>query len=246
MKAMILAAGYATRMYPLTLNFPKPLLEIGGSTILDRLVEDIRPIVDEIIVVTNHKFAQRFRDWAGDRATVLDDGSLTNETRLGAVRDMLLAARGREDDFLVMAGDNVLDFSLKSFAAYAAERGTSCLMRHYEADPERLRKTGVLTVNEVGRVLEMREKPAQPESCWACPPFYYYIREDLARLKEALSEGCPADAPGSFAAWLCRKTTVYAWEMKGRRYDIGSPESYEEVKKMFSRETEDETCCGKM
>ena len=140
MKCIILAAGYATRLYPLTENFPKPLLDVGGKPILDWLIEDVEGAVDEFRVVTNHKFADQFKTWAygrRERIVIVDDGTSTNETRLGAVRDIQLAADG-DGDYLVMAGDNVLDFSLRPFISYAQEKGTSCVMAHREERLEAL------------------------------------------------------------------------------------------------------------
>ena len=124
MKCIILAAGYATRLYPLTENFPKPLLKVGEKTILDWLVDDIAPLIDEFIVVSNHKFAQQFQAWAEgkqQKITILDDGTESNETRLGAVKDIQLAAQGITDECVVMAGDNVLDFSLQRFVHFSQE-----------------------------------------------------------------------------------------------------------------------------
>ena len=139
MKCLILAAGYATRLYPLTENFPKPLLLVGEKTILDWLVDDIdgAGLVDEYVVISNHKFAHHFEAWAKTKAqkiTVVDDGTSSNETRLGAVRDIQFAidTLSIDDDMLVIAGDNVLDFSLTKFVAYAKKKNTSCIMRYYE------------------------------------------------------------------------------------------------------------------
>ena len=240
MKTLVLAAGYATRLYPLTENFPKPLLEVAGKPILDWLIDDMDKtgLVDEYIIISNHKFAHIFEEWAvkSDRIRVLDDGTISNETRLGAVRDIQFAMDQLQldDDLLVMAGDNLLDFSLGDFVRYAADRKATCVMRYYEAEDMKLRKSGVLEIDETDRVLTMEEKPAQPKSHWCCPAFYCYTREDSHRITEAIENGCGVDAPGSFIAWLCGQTTVYAWEMPGRRYDIGNLESYEEVKKTFS------------
>lgn len=240
MKCLILAAGYATRLYPLTENFPKPLLEVAGKPILDWLIDDMDKtgLVDEYIIISNHKFAHIFEEWAvkSDRIRVLDDGTISNETRLGAVRDIQFAMDQLQldDDLLVMAGDNLLDFSLGDFVRYAADRKATCVMRYYEAEDMKLRKSGVLEIDETDRVLTMEEKPAQPKSHWCCPAFYCYTREDSHRITEAIENGCGVDAPGSFIAWLCGQTTVYAWEMPGRRYDIGNLESYEAVKKTFS------------
>ena len=238
MKCLILAAGYATRLYPLTENFPKPLLKVGEKTILDWLIEDIdrAGVVDEYVVISNHKFAGIFEEWAkGKRVTVLDDGTSTNETRLGAVRDIQFAIDrlGLDDDLLVIAGDNLLDFSLVRFIDYARAKGTTCIMRYYEPSVEKLRKTGVATVDSQDLVLSMVEKPAEPRSHWCCPPFYFYRREDVPLVKVGIESGCGVDAPGSFIAWLCGQTRVHAWEMPGRRYDIGNLASYEEVQRIY-------------
>ena len=240
MKCLILAAGYATRLYPLTENFPKPLLEVAGKPILDWLIDDLEQSggIEEYIVVTNHKFAGIFRDWAASHRTVtiVDDGTSTNETRLGAVRDIQFAVEqcGIDDDLLVMAGDNLLTFSLQGFLDYFREKGTTCIMRFYQPDLEKLHKTGVAEVDENGKILSMEEKPAQPKSHWCCPPFYIYKKEDLPLVATGIAEGCGTDAPGSFIAWLCSRTTVHAWEMPGDRLDIGNLDSYEDAKRKFN------------
>ena len=261
MKCLILAAGYATRLYPLTENFPKPLLKVGEKTILDWLMDDIASsgVVDRFIVVSNHKFATIFSQWAGERVvppshvaeggtvaggtalssagtvTVLDDGTESNETRLGAVRDIQLAIErcALDDDLLVIAGDNLLDFSLVQFIEYGRAKGTSCVMRYWEPSVEKLRKTGVASVDPDGRILSMEEKPADPKSHWCCPPFYFYRREDLPLVAKGIAEGCGVDAPGSFIAWLSTQVPVHAFEMPGRRYDIGNLSSYEEVQRTY-------------
>ena len=243
MKCLILAAGYATRLYPLTENFPKPLLKVGEKTILDWLIDDIDSagLVDEYIVISNHKFADIFERWAKEKIseksiiTVLDDGTSTNETRLGAVRDIQFAIErlGLDDDLLVIAGDNLLDFSLVRFLHHAQGKGTTCVMRYYEPSVEKLRKTGVATVDADGLILSMEEKPAEPRSHWCCPPFYFYRRSDVPLVKAGIDSGCGVDAPGSFIAWLSGQTPVYAWEMPGRRYDIGNLASYEEVQQSY-------------
>ena len=133
MKCLILAAGYATRLYPLTENYPKPLLKVGSKTILDWLIDDIDSSgrVDGFVVISNHRFAHVFEDWAPAGVTVVDDGTSSNETRLGAVCDIQFAIDrlALDEDLLVIAGDNVLDFSLCRFIDYAQSKGTSCIMR---------------------------------------------------------------------------------------------------------------------
>ena len=241
MKCLILAAGYATRLYPLTENFPKPLLKVGDKTILDWLVDDIAAsgVVDEFVVISNHKFAHHFEEWAatkGDvRVTVVDDGTMSNETRLGAVMDIQFAIDklGLDSDMLVIAGDNVLDFSLQKFLRYAADKGTSCIMRYYEPEEKRLRKCGVVTIDDADRIVRMAEKPAEPESNWCCPPFYYYTRNDARLVEKGIEAGCGTDAPGSYIAWLCTQAPVHAMEMPGSRYDIGNLESYAKVQETY-------------
>ena len=241
MKCLILAAGYATRLYPLTENFPKPLLKVGEKCILDWLVDDIDTVklVDEYVVISNHKFAIHFEQWAKTKTqkiTVVDDGTDTNETRLGAVKDIQFAIDTLKinDDVLVIARDNVVDFSLTQFIQYACDKKTSCVMRYFEADEKKLSKSGVLTINEQDKVLQMAEKPAKPQSNWCCPPFYYYTAKDTNLVKEGIASGCGTDAPGSYIAWLCTKTTVHAMEMPGKRYDIGNLESYKKVQEEYT------------
>ena len=240
MKCLILAAGYATRLYPLTENFPKPLLDVGGKTILDWLVDDIDTLgaVDEYVVISNHKFAHHFDAWAATKAqkvTVVADGTDSNETRLGAVRDIAFAIEGLglDDDMLVIAGDNVLDFSLTRFIASAQRKKTSCVMRYFEADKKKLSRSAALEIDGNDKVLGMEEKPAEPKSNWCCPPFYFYAREDAGRVRDGIAAGCGVDAPGSYIAWLCQQTAVHAMEMPGSRYDIGNLESYRVVQEQY-------------
>ncbi len=240
MKCLILAAGYATRLYPLTENYPKPLLKVGEKTILDWLIDDIDTAgtVDEFVVISNHKFAHHFNEWAktkSQKITVVDDGTESNETRLGAVKDIQFAIDmlGLDDDMLVIAGDNVLDFSLTKFISYAEEKKSSCIMRYYEADEKKLLKCGVVTIDECDRILEMTEKSPTPATHWCCPPFYYYTKEDAKRVPAGIEAGCGTDAPGSYIAWLCKQCAVHAMEMPGKRYDIGNLESYARVQEEY-------------
>lgn len=240
MKCLILAAGYATRLYPLTESFPKPLLKVGNKTILDWLVDDIDTlhIIDEYVVISNHKFISFFEDWKKTKnmnITIVDDMTSTNETRLGAVKDIEYAIDklNIKDDLLVIAGDNILDFSLTKFISYAIDKNTSCVMRYYEKDFKRLSKSGVISIDDNDLVLEMEEKPSTPKSNWCCPPFYFYKKEDSHLIKKAIKDGCKTDAPGSFIVWLYKQSKVHAFEMPGSRYDIGNLESYENVQQSY-------------
>lgn len=238
MKCIILAAGYATRMYPLTENFPKPLLAIKGKPILDWLMDDINKCgISEFIVVTNHKFYDQFVEWAnghdkGISIKVVDDGTTTNEKRLGAVKDIVLGvqADGTRDDYLVIAGDNILEFSFEGFIKFFEAKGAPCVMCYEENDLKKQQRTAIITFEADGLITTYEEKPSEPKGNHAVPPFYCYRAADIDRIEEALANGCGYDAPGSFAAWLSKHENVYAWEMPGKRIDIGTIEGYEAMK----------------
>ena len=244
MVCILLAAGYATRMYPLTENFPKPLLEIKGKPILDWVVDDLSfgGRVDRYVVISNHKFLPHFEKWVekkrsqGIPVEILDDGSTDNDNRLGAVKDIEFAIEklGLSDDLLVLAGDNVMDFSFNSFVAYFGQKQTTCIMRYRVPGLKGPCKFGVATVDSDGRVLNMVEKPQVPESEWAVPPFYIYKKSDLGLFRKGIESGCKTDAPGSFIEWLCKQTAVHAFEMPGQRFDVGSIEGYEKIRATYT------------
>ena len=255
MKNIVIAAGYATRLGELTKNFPKPLLKIGEKSILDRMLEDIDQIeeIDEHIIITNHKFAPIFEKWKDEEGrwekpiSIVDDGTETNETRLGAVCDLLLAINGGnqiingqsvnrqplDDDLLVVAADNLLFFSFQEFVDFAKEKGTSCIMCHEQPSIEKLQRTGVVELDENMRVLGMEEKPQVPKSHWAVPPFYIYLKKDLDLVRHAVENGCGKDAPGNLAHYMVEHTTMHAWPMSAGRFDIGSIDTYYEAVKRF-------------
>jgi glucose-1-phosphate thymidylyltransferase len=244
MKCVLLVAGYATRLYPLTRSLPKPLLEVGGRPILDWILEKALKVelLDEIILVSNSRFLGAFEGYLEKRklplrASCLDDGTTDNEHRLGAIADLALAIerRGLEDDILVLAGDNLFDFELSDFAAFFAAKGADCITTHALDDLEALRRTGVIELGADGRVLSFEEKPREPRSRFAAPPFYLYRRETLPLLREYLATGGNPDAPGNFLPWLLARKPVYAYRFEGRRYDIGTIESYEEVRALFAQ-----------
>ena len=243
MKTIVIAAGYATRLGELTRNFPKPLLKIGSTTILDRMLADIDTIndIDEHIIVTNHKFAHVFQEWAAKEqyakpVSIVDDGTETNDTRLGAVCDLLLAIDqlAIDDDLLVVAADNILHFSFREFVDFAKEKQTSCIMCHEQPSVEKLQRTGVIVVDEQWRVLNMEEKPQQPKSHWAVPPFYVYLKKDLPLVRASVANGCGKDAPGNLAHYMVEHTTMHAWPMTAGRFDIGSLDTYYEAQRLFS------------
>lgn len=252
MKNIVIAAGYATRLGELTKNFPKPLLKIGQNTILGRMLDDIDqiPEIDEHIIITNHKFAHIFEDWAKEvkyqkPITIVDDGTETNDTRLGAVCDLLLAieklsnrklSNGKwPDDLLVVAADNLLFFSFQEFVDFAKQKGTSCIMCHEQPSIEKLQRTGVVELDADHRVLGMEEKPQQPKSHWAVPPFYIYQKKDLDLVRHSVENGCGKDAPGNLAHYMVEHTTMHAWPMSAGRFDIGSLDTYYEAVEKYGK-----------
>ncbi|MBR0037806.1 MAG: nucleotidyltransferase family protein [Bacteroidales bacterium] len=245
MKNIVIAAGYATRLGELTKNFPKPLLKIGQKSILDRMLDDIDriPEIDEHIIITNHKFAHHFEAWKQTvrytkPITIVDDGTETNETRLGAVCDLLFAIEklNINDDMLVVAADNILFFSFQEFVGFAKAKGTSCIMCHEQPELAKLQRTGVVVLDENDKVLNMEEKPAEPKSQWAVPPFYIYLQKDLDIVKRSVENGCGKDAPGNLAHYMVDNTEMHAWKMTAGRFDIGSLDTYYEACEKFGKQ----------
>ena len=250
---IVIAAGYATRLGELTKNFPKPLLKIGERSILGRMLDDIDriPEIDEHIIITNHKFAHIFEEWKQKECrwqkpiTIVDDGTETNDTRLGAVCDLVLAIdklSNRKlsnskwpDDMLVVAADNLLFFSFSEFVKFAKEKGTSCIMCHHQPSIEKLQRTGVVELDENNRVMGMEEKPQQPKSHWAVPPFYIYMKKDLDLVRHSVENGCGKDAPGNLAHYMVEHTTMHAWPMSAGRFDIGSLDTYYEAVEKYGK-----------
>lgn len=244
MKNIVIAAGYATRLGELTKNFPKPLLKIGENTILGRMLDDIDkiPEIDEHIIITNHKFAGIFEEWASKQSymkpvTIVDDGTETNDTRLGAVCDLLFAMDKLkiDDDMLVVAADNILFFSFQEFVDFAKAKGTSCIMCHEQPSIEKLQRTGVIVLDDNDKVLNMEEKPQEPKSHWAVPPFYIYRKQELNLIRHSVENGCGKDAPGNLAHYMVEQVEMHAWKMTAGRFDIGSLDTYKEACEKFGK-----------
>ena len=244
MKNIVIAAGYATRLGELTKNFPKPLLKIGENTILGRMLDDIDkiPEIDEHIIITNHKFANIFEEWASTQSykkpiTIVDDGTETNETRLGAVCDLLFAMDKLKinDDILVVAADNILFFSFQEFVDFAKQKDTSCIMCHEQSNIEKLQRTGVIVLDDNDKVLNMEEKPQEPRSHLAVPPFYIYLKKDLDKVRHSVENGCGKDAPGNLAHYMVEQVDMHAWKMTAGRFDIGSLDTYKEACEKFGK-----------
>ncbi|MCY3683591.1 MAG: nucleotidyltransferase family protein [Gemmatimonadetes bacterium] len=245
MKAIILAAGYATRLYPLTKNFPKPLLEVGGKTILDHLLEQIKTIadIDGVYVVTNRRFYGHFADWArenraiqtGLETEVLDDGTNSNDNRLGAVGDIQFAIEARDvaDDVLVLAADNILLFSLPKLVNIFKSNPVSHIAVRHNPDYEDRKRRGNVQLDKYNRVLQFIEKPNRPISEWSALPVYIYPASILPRFEEYIANGGNPDAPGHFLEWLHTCETVYAFDIEGGVLDIGNRESLADARAFF-------------
>ncbi len=242
MKAIILAAGYATRLYPLTENQPKALLPINEKKILDFIVDEIDtiPEVNELILVSNHKFTPHFEEWAKVRTAhfpikVLDDGTVDDDTKLGAVGDMAFAVRtaGVDEDILVMAGDNIFTFPLLDFYRYFKKVNADCILIKELERKEDLQRMANAVLDEENRVTFMEEKPKEPKTRNAVFASYFYKKETLPLLETYLEEGNNPDAPGFFPSWLYQRKPVYAFAFEGECYDIGTHESYKEVQEIF-------------
>ena len=235
MKAVILAAGYATRLYPLTRDRPKHLLEVAGRPILDRLLDQL-PLeeLDEVYVVTNSRFAPRFREWAESTpfgAEVIDDGTTSDEDKLGAIGDLELAIRTKEiaDDLVVAAGDSLFTEPLDGFVEFARDKGAAVIAAYDVGDREAIKRLSALGLDADSRIVSFEEKPEEPASTLAGIALYYYPREILPLVAEYLAEGNNPDQPGRFVGWLYTRAPVYVWRVPGRWLDIGTPESLAEA-----------------
>jgi len=221
MKALILAAGYATRLRPLTDATPKQLLPVGGRPMVDWILDRIRETsADEVHLVTNARFAPDFERWAeGKVVQVHNDGTTSNEDRLGAIGDMEFV--GLDDDLLAIAGDNLFDYSLADYESYWHAKEGSCVAVHDVGDLELAKKYGIVDVDEEDRITNFVEKPADPPTTLCATATYLYRREDAGLVPTYLAEGNPPDQPGNFVAWLHKRAQVYAYRFPGDWYDVG-------------------------
>jgi len=240
-KAVVLAAGYATRLYPLTLDRPKALLPVGRRPLLEHLLAQLEPVrgLAEIYVVTNSKFAGQFRDWAAGyprEVRILDDGTSDEESRLGAIGDLRFAieSEGIDDDLLVLAGDNLFSESLAPFAQYARERDAPALGVYDVGDLDAIRRYNAIELAEDGRITFFEEKPEEPRSTLTGIALYFYPRQTLPLVSEYLAEGNDPDQPGRLVQWLYPRTAVYAWPVPGRWFDIGSEDTLAEADRAFT------------
>lgn len=242
MKAVILAAGYATRLYPLTLDRPKALLPVGGRPIVDHLLERLADVeLERIFLVTNSKFAGAFGEWASGRdgtpVQIVDDGTTHEETKLGAIGDLDLTIRAGaiDDDLLVLAGDNLFSESLAPFAAFGRAKGAPALGVYDVGDLEAIKRYSTIELADDDRVTYLEEKPERPRSTLTGIALYFYPRSALGLVREYLEAGYNPDQPGRLVQWLYPRVPVYAWRVPGRWYDVGSKETLAEADRAFTR-----------
>lgn len=240
MRALVLAAGYATRLYPLTLDKPKALLEVGGKPMLDYVLERLQAMgVDETIVVTNAKFAPHFEEWARTKSdvTVVNDGTTSNDDRLGAIGDIgfVVEQRGIGDDLVVVAGDNLFAEDVSGFASHGREVEAPVIAVHDIGDLTLMHEYNQIEIDAEGRIVFFEEKPTQARTTLAGVALYYYPASALPLVRQYLDEGNNPDQPGRLIQWLYPRTAVYTWRLPGEWYDIGSTETLQEADRIFSQ-----------
>ena len=247
MKLIILAAGYATRLYPLTLNQPKPLLTVAGKPILEHLLATLKGIeaIDHVFVVTNAKFADHFRRWAdgfqlnhtGPGFTVVNDNSTDDSNKLGAIGDLhlVLMREQIDEDIILVAGDNLFSHNLEAFGEFCQKKQAPVLAVYDVGDLEAVKKFNAIEVDEDEQITFFEEKPAQPKTTLTGIALYYYPRSSLPLIKRYVAEGNNPDQPGRLVQWMYQRTPFYVWQVPGLWYDIGSKETLEEANRLFQR-----------
>jgi glucose-1-phosphate thymidylyltransferase len=247
MRVLILAAGYATRLYPLTLTQPKPLLEVAGQPMIDYVLDNLAPIggIDRVYVVTNAKFAGQFTEWSRQyRAskskldfTVVNDGSTDDSNKLGAIGDihMVITSQNVEDDLMVVAGDNLFSESLQGFGRYCRAKNAPVLAVYDVGNLEEITKYNSISIDAEDKITYFEEKPKNPTSTLTGIALYYYPKSTLPRIRQYMAEGNNPDQPGRLVQWLYQRTPVYTWRVPGLWFDIGSKESLAEANTIFAK-----------
>lgn len=245
MKLLILAAGYATRLYPLTLNQPKPLLPVAGKPMIDHVIEkfDSCNEIDEILVITNHRFTEAFESWArkskgrhrGRPIRILNDQSTSDADKLGAIGDIRFAIkRGPvNDDLVIVAGDNLFSDTLEEYVRQCSKKGV--LIGVYDVgDLEAIKNYNNISVDREGKIVFFEEKPKQPQGTITAIALYHYPKSILPLIDRYISEGNNPDQPGRLIQWLYPRHPVFTYPVTGRWLDIGSREMYDEANKIFA------------
>ena len=246
MKVIILAAGYATRLYPLTLNQPKPLLKVAGKPIIEHVLDNLAPLqdLDCIYIVTNAKFTEHFQQWADQhRATqaksdlvVINDGSTDDSNKLGAIGDLhfVLTREQINDDLIIIAGDNLLNKSLEEFGEFCRQKNAPVVGVYDVGNLEETKKYNSIKVDGENRILFFEEKPQQPQSTVVAIALYYYPKHMLPLIEQYIAEGNNPDQPGRLVQWMYQRTPFYTWRVTGIWYDIGSKETLAEANRIFA------------
>ena len=246
MKLIVLAAGYATRLHPLTLNQPKPLLAVAGKPMIEHVLDNLQPIkeIDHIYVVTNEKFAGQFQRWADEyelkheRApiTIINDRTTDDSNRLGAIGDvdLVLTEANIDDDIIVVAGDNLFSHSLEAFVEFCRETGKPVLGVYDVGNLEEIKKYNAIEIDADGHISFFEEKPSEPKSTVTGIALYYYPRSTLPLIRQYLAEGNNPDQPGRLVQWLYRRTAFCVWQVRGTWYDVGSHETLAEADRIFA------------
>ena len=242
MQLIVLAAGYATRLYPLTRDTPKPLLPVAGRPMIEHVLAAAAPIagIDLTIVVTNDRFTSQFDNWAANAQTpfpvsILNDGTSNNDDRLGAIGDLHKALKDHaiDEDVIVIAGDNLFTRPFGEFGKFCGDKASPCLGVYDVGTLEESTKYGVVTIDENARITSFKEKPAEPKSTLIGIALYYYPRTVLPEIDRYLDEGNNPDQPGRLIQWLYPQHAVHAWPVPGKWLDIGSHETLAEAQEIF-------------
>ena len=247
MKLIILAAGYATRLYPLTLNQPKPLLPVAGKPMLEHVLDNIATVrsIDHAYVVTNAKFAGHFEKWAAGYSrpnlnfgfTIVNDQSTDDSNKLGAIGDMhlVMTTQQIDDDIIVVGGDNLFSNDLADFGAYCEQMRAPVTAVYDVGDLEEIKKYNSIEIDENNRITYFEEKPKVPKSTLTGIALYYYPKSVLPLIHQYISEGNNPDQPGRLVQWMYTRVPFYVWKVPGLWYDIGSIETLEEANKVFGK-----------
>ena len=247
MQALILAAGYATRLYPLTLTQPKPLLPVGGKPMLEHVIDHLAPIegMQEVFIVTNEKFVTHFTEWSEKYRRekkkldfkIINDGSTSDADKLGAIGDMnlVITRENVSGDLLVVAGDNLFDSSLAPFVEFARKQKTTVLAVYDVGDLESIKKYNSITLDAEGKITFFEEKPKNPTSTITGIALYYFPPDVVEMIKTYVAEGNNPDQPGRLIQWLYPRVPVHTWTVPGRWFDIGSKETLEEADRIFNQ-----------
>ncbi len=242
MKAIILCAGYATRLYPLTKNQPKPLLDVAGKPIVEHIITKIEEVnlVDEIFIVTNNKFSGHFSKWADSfnsnkKITIVNDQTMSNEDRLGSLGDIqfVIDKNNIGDDVLVVAGDNLFEFSLKPMEDMFNDKGKTIVALYDVKDKELAKQYGIVSIDENNKMIDFVEKPEVPPSTLSSTGIYFYPKSVIPDLMDYGKGGENTDKAGNFLADLHKKEEVYCYVSDEQWIDIGSHEQLDYAKENF-------------